>query len=306
MKENRHFEEFGKPFPASDVSWKLQLTSKDKTKGKVVPYLDARAISDRLDEVVGQYNWKDDYGQWHCYTEEPKEEGKKPKKVNSQLCTISIYDEERKEWISKTDGAENTDIEPIKGGLSDSLKRCAVKWNIGRYLYSFEPVWVNLIEEYGRRVIDKSEYARLDEIYYTTVARLFGKEVADGLRPKNNSQQNQNRQTNAGQENQTPNQPQAQQPQQVQRNQQQAPQGQQSAPAKQADVYEIKSVRCDGEGETVRSTLVVNKDGKQNTMFYYGKDPNLKSGTRLMNLRGRQQKNSYGTCLILEGYDIAA
>ena len=129
MDVNRHFEAFGMPFPASDVSWKLQLTSKDKQSGKVVPYLDARAISDRLDEVVGQYNWKDNYGQWHCYTEEPKDEGKKPKKVNSQLCTISIYDEDRHQWISKTDGAENTDIEPIKGGLSDSFKRCAAYLN---------------------------------------------------------------------------------------------------------------------------------------------------------------------------------
>ena len=144
MKENRHLEEFGKPFPASDVSWRMQYVDKTKSEGFAVPYLDARAISERLDDVVGQYNWKDDYTTWHCYTEEVKvkEHEKEQKLVNSQLCTIYIYDEERNEWIGKTDGAENTDFEAVKGGLSDSFKRAAVKWNIGRYLYSFTPVWV--------------------------------------------------------------------------------------------------------------------------------------------------------------------
>lgn len=288
MDVNRHFEAFGKPFPASDVSWKVQVTSRDKKSGKVVPYLDARAISDRLDEVVGQYNWKDSYGQWHCYTEEPKDESKKPKKVNSQLCTISIYDDERNEWISKTDGAENTDIEPIKGGLSDSFKRCAVKWNIGRYLYNFEAVWVNLADEYGRRVIAKEEYQRLDDIYYRTVGKLFGKEIAAELQQKSMS---------VGKKQETP----------KQNNLKPQNQGQgDQSPQKQPDIYEIKSVRCEGTGETVRSTLVLNKGGKDNTMFMYGKDPNLKMGTKLKNLRGHQQKNSYGTYLILEGYDIAA
>lgn len=288
MDVNRHFEAFGMPFPASDVSWKVQVTSRDKKSGKVVPYLDARAISDRLDEVVGQYNWKDSYGQWHCYTEEPKDENKKPKKVNSQLCTISIYDEERNEWISKTDGAENTDIEPIKGGLSDSFKRCAVKWNIGRYLYNFEAVWVNLADEYGRRVIAKEEYQRLDDIYYSTVGKLFGKEIAAELQQKSMP---------VGKKQETP----------KQNNPKPQNQGQgDQSPQKQPDIYEIKSVRCEGTGETVRSTLVLNKGGQDNTMFMYGKDPNLKMGTKLKNLRGHQQKNSYGTYLILEGYDIAA
>lgn len=59
MRENKYFEEFVKPFPASDVSWRLQYVDKDKMQGFAVPYLDARAVADRLDAVVGQHNWKD-------------------------------------------------------------------------------------------------------------------------------------------------------------------------------------------------------------------------------------------------------
>ena len=155
---------------------------------------------------------------------------------------------------------------------------------------------MNLVDEYGRRVIEKNEYQRLDKIYYSTVEKLFGKEIADKLRPQNNSQGNQ-KQQNAPQQGNTTPAPQQSAPQPTQ---------QQETPAKQPDIYEIKSVRCEGSGETVKSTLVLNKGGKDNTMFMYGQDPKLKMGTKLMNLRGHQQKNAYGTYLILEGYDIAA
>ncbi len=166
MRENKYFEEFGKPFASNDVSWKIQRTNKEKTRGMAVPYLDARAISDRLDAVVGQYGWKDSYTMWHDCVMDGKEK-------SSQLCTISIYDTELKEWIGKTDGAENTDFEAVKGGLSDAFKRAAVKWNIGRYLYSFEPVWVNLENQYGRASIAESEKQRLNDIYNRKVAEIF-------------------------------------------------------------------------------------------------------------------------------------
>ena len=116
MSTNKYFEAFGKPFDVRDVSWRLQYVDKEKLQGFAVPYLDARAISERLDRVVGQQRWKDAYTPWHSAD-----------KKSSQLCTISIYDDELKEWIGKTDGAENTDVEPIKGGLSDAFKRAAVK-----------------------------------------------------------------------------------------------------------------------------------------------------------------------------------
>lgn len=300
MKGNRYFEEFGKPFPSSDVSWKVQLMRKDKKAGKVVPYLDARAIADRLDEVVGQYNWKDDYGQWHCYTEEPKDEGKKPKIVNSQLCTIYIYDEERNEWIGKTDGAENTDFEAVKGGLSDSFKRAAVKWNIGRYMYNFKPIWVNLVDEYGRPVIDENEFPRLEKIYNDTVIRLFGKEALgnpqSGNNNQGNSQNNSQQSGNSAYEKQgnTGNPPVKQQNQEKGGNTQ--------AP----EVYEIKSIDREGEGQTVKTTLVIDKKGNRSTMFYYGNDEKLKVGSKITNLKGKRKQTEYASYLILEEYDMVA
>lgn len=50
------------------------------------------------------------------------------------------------DWVWKTDGADNSDIEATKGGFSNALRRAAVKWGIGRYLYNLPDYWVSVDE----------------------------------------------------------------------------------------------------------------------------------------------------------------
>ena len=122
-----------KPFAPEDLEWRLQQTFEDKMRGIAVPYVTNRAIQNRLDESVGPENWYNSYKPWHGA-------GKK----EAQLCGIAIYFEGRG-FITKWDGAEDSDIEPVKGGLSDSMKRAAVQWGIGRVLYSLnDTVWVDI------------------------------------------------------------------------------------------------------------------------------------------------------------------
>lgn len=152
------------PFAPEDLEWRLQQTYEDKMRGMAVPYVTNRAIQNRLDEVCGPENWYNDFKPWHT-------NGKK----ESQLCGIAIYFEGRG-FITKWDGAEDSDIEPVKGGLSDSMKRAAYQWGIGRVLYSLDTVWVD-IERRGRSyVIKDSERAKLDNAYMNTLQRL-------GLKP---------------------------------------------------------------------------------------------------------------------------
>jgi len=94
---------------------------------KVLAYVTNRAIMDRLDEVAGPGNWKNEF------REGPG---------GGVLCGISIR--LAGEWITKWDGAENTDIEGVKGGLSGAMKRAAVQWGIGRYLYNLDEGWANI------------------------------------------------------------------------------------------------------------------------------------------------------------------
>ncbi len=122
-------KELSKPFNPEEIEWRVGATNKDKTMGLALPYITNRAIQNRLDEVFGCIGWKNEFKEW---------------KGNSQLCGISIWDDDKEQWITKWDGAEDTYMESVKGGLSDSMKRAAYQWGIGRYLYKFESVWVPL------------------------------------------------------------------------------------------------------------------------------------------------------------------
>jgi len=154
------------PFAPEDLEWRLQTALEDKMRGLAVPYVTNRAIQNRLDDVVGPNNWYNDYKPWHSA-------GKK----DAQLCGIAIYFEGRG-FITKWDGAEDSDIEPVKGGLSDSMKRAAVQWGIGRVLYSMDTVWVD-IERHGKSyVIKDSERPKLDKAYLGMLKVL-------GLTPQN-------------------------------------------------------------------------------------------------------------------------
>lgn len=118
-------------FPASDVEWRLQQAGETNGKiwGRALAYITNRAIMTRLDEVCGPENWKNEY---HTAPD------------GGVLCGISIKC--GNEWITKWDGAENTNIEAVKGGLSGAMKRAAVQWGIGRYLYDLEESFIEVCD----------------------------------------------------------------------------------------------------------------------------------------------------------------
>lgn len=124
------WEEIGRrlrePFAPDDIEWRVaQAGEKNGAPwAKVLAYLTNRAIMQRLDDVVGPGKW------WNEYAAGPQ---------GGVICgiTISTWDGR----VTKWDGAENTDIESVKGGLSDAMKRAAVQWGMGRYLYGLEEGW---------------------------------------------------------------------------------------------------------------------------------------------------------------------
>lgn len=274
MSVNQYLKEFGKPFEAADVSWRMQYVDRQKSEGFAVPYIDARAISDRLDAVVGQFRWQDAYQPWHTCVTDGKEKF-------AQLCTISIYDEEREEWICKTDGAEDSDIESIKGGLSDAFKRAAVKWNIGRYLYRFQPVWVKAQKRGGSYVVDESEKKHLTETYNRKVAEIFGTALP------------QQKKTPIAQPRPTANKT--------------ANQTTDEASQAEGPVYEIKKVNFQqGNNGNSNSVVVFACRDKQYKAYVRGVDERLKVGAKIKNLNVEQKMNSCGKYNLLNDYELAA
>lgn len=89
-------------------------------------YKDARVDMRMLDEVFGSMNWK-----------------RQHEVVNGNLyCTVSIWDDDKKEWISKQDVGTESNTEAVKGETSDAFKRACFNWGIGRELYTAPFIWI--------------------------------------------------------------------------------------------------------------------------------------------------------------------
>ena len=116
------------PFPPADIEWRVAQSGKN-AKGvwcKVLAYMTARAVMDRFDDVCGPENWRNEF---------------KEAPGGGVLCGLSIRIGD--EWVTKWDGAQQTDIEAVKGGLSGATKRAAVQWGCGRYLYHLPETWAD-------------------------------------------------------------------------------------------------------------------------------------------------------------------
>jgi hypothetical protein len=117
-----------RPFPAATVHWRAQTVTKARGEGHAalaLAYLDARDVMERLDQVCTPVNWQSEHFD----------------AGNGKLgCRIGLFIDGL--WIWKSDGAGDTDVEAEKGAFSGALKRAAVSWGIGRYLYDIGNVWV--------------------------------------------------------------------------------------------------------------------------------------------------------------------
>lgn len=141
-------------------------------------YKDARVDEQLLDEVVGPYNWK------RTHREVIMPEG-----GYCQACTISIYDEEKGEWVEKEDfGSDGFLFEKSKAMASDSFKRAGVAWGIGRELYTAPDLYVKAEAPFAN-VITKDDGRRVcyDEFIVTQVCYDSSGHSITALQIKNKS-----------------------------------------------------------------------------------------------------------------------
>ena len=88
-------------------------------------YKDARCDMNILDETVGCMNWQRSHTR------------------DNANCIVSIYDEDKKQWVSKEDTGTESFTEKEKGLASDSFKRACFNWGIGRELYTSPFIWIS-------------------------------------------------------------------------------------------------------------------------------------------------------------------
>lgn len=140
----------GEPFPAGDIEWRVAragINKRNEPFCMVLAYITARAIANRLDDVVGPANW--------CNTPMTVTE----MRVNVYAVQVGISINVEGQWVTKYDVSEPTQIEPAKGGFSGAMKRAGSQWGIGRYLYHLSETFAETSETGGKGW----EYARLPE-----------------------------------------------------------------------------------------------------------------------------------------------
>lgn len=133
-------------------------------------YKTARTDMQLLDETVGTYNWKCDY-----------------KEVKGNMyCGISLYDKDKKEWITKWDcGVESAFGDKEKGEASDAFKRAGFRFLIGIELYTSPFIWVgsDKVNILTQIINGKHKYITTDKFYVEAI-EITDKEIT-GLAIKN-------------------------------------------------------------------------------------------------------------------------
>src|SRR5437016_9609398 len=121
-------EQLAEPFNTDEVKFKPGVVTGNRALA--LPYVDARVIQDRLDEVLGVAGWQDEY---ECLPE------------GSVVCRLRLR--LGSEWITKMDvggpSEQPDEGDRRKAAVSDALKRAAVKFGVGRYLYRLPQQWVD-------------------------------------------------------------------------------------------------------------------------------------------------------------------
>lgn len=121
-------KDLSKPLSIKDIDFRIQNIS-IKWWAIILAYKDARADMKRLDDVCTPLNWKREHTR------------------DNQNCIVSIYDESKKEWVSKEDTWTESNTEKEKWLASDSFKRACFNWGIGRELYDYPLILIQLNED---------------------------------------------------------------------------------------------------------------------------------------------------------------
>lgn len=116
---------------AQDIECRAQQVAKDFSWCSLLLYKNARVDMQILDETFGRFGWKRSH-----------------ELINGRLyCTVSIYDDEKCQWVSKQDVGVESNTEAEKGQASDAFKRACFNVGIGRELYTAPKIFISLTKD---------------------------------------------------------------------------------------------------------------------------------------------------------------
>lgn len=160
-----------RPLRADEIDCRIAMV---KDKGlSILLYKDARCDMNILDETVGPLSWKREHTR------------------DNANCIVSIWDDEKEQWISKEDTGTESNTEAVKGLASDSFKRACFNWGIGRELYTAPFIWfkageANIQERkcYDRFICEQVLYEGKKIVALSVKNTNTGKRFLFDIRPK--------------------------------------------------------------------------------------------------------------------------
>lgn len=129
-------------------------------------FKDARVDLKILDETFGPLGWQRSH-----------------QSIDGNLyCTISLWDSEKQQWISKQDVGTKSYSEKEKGQASDSFKRAAFCVGVGRELYTAPFIWIPAVKAKVQKKEDKyvvNEHFAVSYIAYDSNREIVALVIKD-------------------------------------------------------------------------------------------------------------------------------
>ena len=131
------------PFDPAVIEWRVTNTTKSgKLRGQVIPYADPRAYTDRLNSLFTPAGWTRKYAVHTSANFERSTDQKTVAKV-FVTCELTIFglgshSATGEEWTDDDNAGTSAEAQ--------AFKRACACFGLGRYLYYFDGVWVDLDE----------------------------------------------------------------------------------------------------------------------------------------------------------------
>lgn len=159
--------------PFKTINWRAQKVVTSRKNGKnwgiMVPYIDARDVMDRLNIVVGPMNWSFSWSPVDVGTEKYIKEVKLwGQTINKDMLDQKYVVKGRLTMfgnVKEDVGYPNSDSDqnPLKSAVSDALKRCAVHFGVGRFLYKLKTELIEY-DQYKKKPLNPNDLKKLENI----------------------------------------------------------------------------------------------------------------------------------------------
>ena len=146
---------------ANEIEVRVGHKIKNTNNVSMLLYIDSRAVTKYLDEWVGPFNWQTEFN-----TAGPLVVGK-----------LGIWDDNKQQWVWKSDTGSESNIEAEKGLISDTYKRLLSRWGVTELYTAPDIVLPDDGYNNSGYKVSEIDYDENRNITHLVITYRFGKEM---------------------------------------------------------------------------------------------------------------------------------